>query len=61
MYKNCIKQTPGFIRDNLLWMMAEADRLGHHFGSPERVGGIAVGEMSIQVQSLYITLYLLQL
>ena len=49
MYKNCIKQSPGFIGDNLEWMMQEAQKLGYDFGSCDRVGGIAVDEMSIQV------------
>ena len=44
-----MKQSPGFLSDNLQWMMAEADKLGFGFGSPERCGGIAVDEMSIQV------------
>ena len=48
MYKNCVKQCPGFLVENLNWMMAEADKLGHDFGSPGRVGGICVDEMSIQ-------------
>ena len=56
MYKNCIQQSPGFIADNLRWMMSEAQKMGYDFGSPGRVGGIAVDEMSIQVKFCYILL-----
>ena len=49
LYKNCIKQSPGFIADNLEWMMVEAEKIGYQYGSSDHVGGIAVDEMSIQV------------
>ena len=50
LYKSCGKQSPGFLSDNLQWMMAEADRLRFGFGCPEWwCGGIATHEMSIQI------------
>ena len=50
MYKNCVKQTPGFLADNLCRMMSEAEKKGYQFGSPQWSGGIAVDEMSTHVQ-----------
>ena len=49
MYKNCVKQGTGLVSDNLQWLMSEADKLGYQFGSPERLGGLSIDEVSIQV------------
>ena len=48
MYKNCVKQETGLVPDNLEWLMAEADKLGYQFGSPDRLGGLSIDEVSIQ-------------
>ena len=54
LYKNCVRQSTGLITDNLRWLMAEADKLGFEFDSPERVGGLSIDEVSIQVLVLSI-------
>ena len=55
LYKNCVRQSTGLITDNLLWLMAEADKMGFEFDSPERVGGLSIDEVSIQVLVLSIS------
>ncbi len=46
-YKNCVKQTPGFNRDMLHWMLMEAQKLEPPVHGYE--GGVIFDEMSIQV------------
>lgn len=46
MYKNAIKQDPGFDPSIFQWMHEEADRRG--MGESDRLGGIIFDEMSIQ-------------
>lgn len=45
-YKNSIRQAPGFIKDNIMWMANEADRQG--VTASGRRGGLLIDEMQIQ-------------
>jgi hypothetical protein len=46
LYKNSLKQEPGFDESIFLWMHEEANRLG--MDENARIGGIVFDEMSIQ-------------